>query len=638
MKLLKIVMKNFKLILRSKSSAFVVLIGPLIIVALIALAFSNSNEFKINIGVISDDSELSQQIIAQLENDHNVINFENSDSCNNQIKSRIINLCIEFPENFLVTNENQQKIKFFVDQSRINVVETVIASVSSSINIKSDELSKSFTEDLLQTIDTSSEKTAQNENIIKDLKEEIASLETQALSVEASSKNINLNSATSEISEIEESIKILTKVDELLVDLDDLLDTLETDEVYTTKTNSVRNLYDELNGTANTTLIELNTLLTSVKQKFSAAESNINTISKSALEIKNNLGPIQTNLEQISQGINEIQDRISNIQIKSSDNIVAPFTIEINPILATSNKSTFMFPYFIALIILFVGIMLSSTLVVLEKRSSAYFRTFTTPTSEFYHVLARYLTNIIVLLFQLSLVLVAANFYLKINILENLPITILILFLGTSLFIFLGMILGYLFKTQEGTTIASVSVGSICLFLSNLILPVESYPELIKQIFILNPYMLFSELLKKSMLFNVGLFEMKKEMIIITSYVILFIIGVVIFQKVSFTRLLNNFSKRKVLERPHITSENYFRLENGKLLKNKKDLFNVISKMKEEELKEYVTSKNNEFALWIKHAFKEKKLAKKIKKAKTKDNMLIVLSVDAEREAKSVKK
>jgi len=275
--------------------------------------------------------------------------------------------------------------------------------------------------------------------------------------------------------------------------------------------------------------------------------------------------------------------------------------------------------------------MLSSSLVVMEKKSRAFFRNFTTPTSEWCHLLAGYITNFFILIIQIALILTAASFYLDFSLLSNYQVTPLIIFLSISLFILLGTVIGYMFRTQEGTTIASISLGSVSLFLSNLILPVESFPEIVRKILLFNPFVLCSELFKKAMLFNATLVDIQNELFILLGYVFLFIILVIIFQKVSFNRLFTDFATKKTLRKPHVNRENYLMLQNGTLLQKPWDLYNALKKMSDKDFEVYVNKNNNEFSSWIKDAFKERKLAKKIKKAKTQDKIRDILKKHIEK-------
>jgi len=71
-------------------------------------------------------------------------------------------------------------------------------------------------------------------------------------------------------------------------------------------------------------------------------------------------------------------------------------------------------------------------------------------------------------------------------------------------FIFLGMLIGNIFKSEETNMIASISIGFILLFFSSAILPIETLPEFIKNIANYNPFYISETLLSKVMLFHIG--------------------------------------------------------------------------------------------------------------------------------------
>ena len=69
-KLIEIIKKNFRLLIRSKSSALIVLLGPLLLILLISMAFNTSSLYDIKIGTYSGEySELSNSIIEKLNQD-----------------------------------------------------------------------------------------------------------------------------------------------------------------------------------------------------------------------------------------------------------------------------------------------------------------------------------------------------------------------------------------------------------------------------------------------------------------------------------------------------------------------------------------------------------------------------------------
>jgi len=549
MKLLKLIKKNLRILIRSKSSAFMVIIGPLLIIALIALAFSNTQDsYEITLGVISgEESELATQFINQLENEDYVIQYYNSlDECQNYLKLKTTNLCIVFPGDFFIENNKTNEIEFYVDQSRMNIVESIISSASSTLDLKSEEISILLTNQLLETLTYTSKEIVKEKNVIDELKTKISSIDTSNKQIATRSESTKLNEAVSSLANADTNLNQITSsrnvlsndTTNLLEDLDNLLDKLEEDGSFLSDTNKVRAHYNELkdsltNETVNIdgAIGELRDVINSLEEKISSANDNMVAIKSSVEVVKTDLAFIQSKLGGIEASLSNTESKIDEIAVTSADSIVTPFSIKINPILSSSNKSVYIFPYFIILMILFVGTMLSSTLIVMEKKSRAFFRTFTAPTSELYHLFAGYLTNFFVIIAQLIIIFIAAFFYLKISLAGNYYVTIIILFLSVSFFIFFGTLIGYLFKTPEGTTIASISIGSLFLFLSNIILPVESFSEFTRKILLINPYMLCSELLKKSVLFDARIMEIKYELLLLLGYVVIVFVLSVIAQK-----------------------------------------------------------------------------------------------------------
>jgi len=90
------------------------------------------------------------------------------------------------------------------------------------------------------------------------------------------------------------------------------------------------------------------------------------------------------------------------------------------------------------------------------------------------------------------------------------------------------MVIGYLFKSEETAILGGVTVGFILIFVSNLIIPIESMPLLISKLAALNPFVIVSELLRKALLFDspalVGSF-----VLLLVYAVVIGIIAVIVF-------------------------------------------------------------------------------------------------------------
>jgi len=632
MKLWNIIRKNFRILLRSRSSAFVVIVGPLLIITLIALALSNTQEYSISVGVVAHgEGELTQDFLNQLKSDgYSLSDYDTIEECVKQIHQGNSNICLQLPEDFVIENDKINTIEFYVDQSRVNLVESVIASVSSTIGVQSDEIALSLTQGLVDIVDTASQQIEKEGAAINEIKLNVGSIDSKSAEIKSKGQESGLGDASESLSAAKDKVKQINSSNKKLgTETEDILNDIScdpNDDGCSEKKNELEELSEkETTNISNATSV-LGDTLNDLDGKLSTANENLAVITENADTVKNSAGNIELKISEIETAMQATKNKIDGLQITSAASIVNPIEISVNPILSSTEKSTLMFPYFLTLIILFVGIMLSSTLVVMEKKSRAFFKTFTTPTSGMYHLVGGYLTNIAILFSQLAAILTASFFYLKVALLDNIGVTLVILTLSVTFFVLLGTLIGYLFRSQEGTTIASISVGTLFLFLSNVVLPVESFPTVIRKIISSTPYMLSAEIIKESVLFNVSFRDLAGELLLLSSYVVVVAVLVLVFHKLSSARFFEGSADRKTLRKPHVMKDNSFRFDDGSIARNKKELLGILKRTSDEDFHNYADRKNNEIALWLRDTFKDKKTARKVKKAKSREETVMILS------------
>ena len=125
---------------------------------------------------------------------------------------------------------------------------------------------------------------------------------------------------------------------------------------------------------------------------------------------------------------------------------------------------------------------------------------------------------------QFILVFIGIKFILNTTL--NVPVLELttILFLIISVFIFMGMFIGYIFKSEETTIFASVLISAITLFFSNVIIPLEKITSTFRELTNLNPLVISDNALKKILLFGFSFNSYVDEIIILLIYLFVFLI------------------------------------------------------------------------------------------------------------------
>ena len=76
-----------------------------------------------------------------------------------------------------------------------------------------------------------------------------------------------------------------------------------------------------------------------------------------------------------------------------------------------------------------------------------------------------------------------------------------------------------LFRSEETSILAAISISSIFLFFSNTILPLETLPVVIKKIASYNPFVIGESMLKKLMVFQSGIAGVQEMLLLVIGVV-----------------------------------------------------------------------------------------------------------------------
>ncbi len=495
-KTLAIIKKNLKILVRSKTSALIILLGPLVVILLVAAAFNTTTLSNIKVASYSESySELTESILDQLSSDQfSVIRMDSEELCIEGIKTGNHHVCAVFDSDLSVSSENNN-IDLYADNSRVNLVWIVLDSISKKITSKTTELSKELTSTLLATLKTT-------EVEMSNQLDKISSLTSSNTQVGSKLDNIgtSISSITLELS---------------LADLDigAIKDQAESLEASANSSSSVSSLLDDLE----LKIVELKTKVDEVNSVRLSVSSDISSL-------KSSVSSSSSDVESLKSSVDTIKASIEAIKIRDPEIITSPIRSTIKPITSKATHLSFLFPTLLVLITMFISLLLASSLIIREKTTAVYFRNFITPTSTGVFVFANYLTNLLIIAVQLVIIIVVALFFFKQNLTNVMPLTALVLFISATLFISLGMLIGYLFRSEETSTLASISVGSIFLFFSNTILPLESLPEFFMKLANINPFVLVENSLKKILLFEVGFLDIYMAVLILVVYIAVFFI------------------------------------------------------------------------------------------------------------------
>ncbi len=502
-RIISIIVKNIKILIRSKSSALIVILGPLIIVTLIGLAFNSSSIYDVKIGVYSDKySELSNSIVDQLNGkQYSIEKADSRDICIDKIKKSEYDMCLVFSGDMAVDNIKINKITFYVDYTRVNLVYAIMDDIASKLSKTTDKLSLELTQTLVNQLDST--------------KDELAQKISSVTALGANNRNmyikiINLNS---KITNVNLSYDDNMKVDNIVIQLN--------------QARAVAVAQNKSTGELDVAIARANDLQT----KINWAIYNIKTTKEDLQKNSEELIGIQTMLDSDKKSIDELKSSVSRVtagieslNVTTAESIATPIQTDVQPIITEQTFLSRLFPTFLILILMFVCITLAVTLVLNEKNTNAYFRNFITPTRDPIFIIGTYLTCLLIVFVQIAIILYVIRYFLSEMVISSLVNCYLPLMLITSLFIFIGMVIGYLFNSQETAILASLFVVSASLFFSNTILPLETVSIYLQWLVAINPFVLGEEILKKILVFGFSLADVKDLLWGLVQYIIIMVV------------------------------------------------------------------------------------------------------------------
>jgi len=494
-KLYTLIKKNFKLIIRSKSSALMIVLGPLLLIILVGAAFNTASIYGIRVGAFSESySALSEAVIYELNQDNYATQkVETEQACIDGIRNGVFHVCAIFPKDLKASDGGQ--ITFYVDNTKTNIVYLITETISAQIGKKSQDLSFQLTKGVTDTLE--------------DIKTEI--IDKEALVNQIKSTNQNQQVVAAAIGTGLEEMKLDHKISEI----------------------PLGSLQPEVTSTGVTAFNAVEKKIELILDDTSTADNKKTSLLKKVKEINQDIESNKLSINQIQVSFNKMKKDISAVKETGVSSIVNPIESEIKPITTEKTHLNFIFPTLLIMIIMFVSMLLTSTIEIREKTSRVYFKNFITPTSETLFILSNYLTNLIVILLQTTILLGAATYFFYENIVVSLPLLIPALFLISTIFLFFGIILGSFFRTEETSTITVMSIGFIMVFFSSTILPIETLPSVIKTIASFNPFYISELLLNKIILFQAPFSTVSGHFINLGSYLIGTIIITGIVKKIT---------------------------------------------------------------------------------------------------------
>lgn len=621
--LFTLILKNFKLLIRSRTSALIILLGPLLIIFLIGTAFNTTGLHSIRVATYAEDyNDISEGLLDDLRaNDFSVDKTGSEEECIGTVENGGAHICIVLPAD-LSTEALDREITFHVDYSKINLVFTILNVITHEVEDISSELSLEYTTILLEKMNETANIIGEKSDIIsqvasdaEEMKDSLAAIEESlsGMAVDAeefgvsdvdtyiSSTQANIDSFEAlSVGAIDEGLALLDDMELFLDDFESIVDQnlaelnsfrddvlyyeglicsidlssiepyIEVDpcteisdiedtlsyaitqaalledefEDIADSFDEVRSYLEETQDYQSAMLAEASTELDTLSSQVSDAGSKLDELSTQKEDLSSSLSDIVDGLEltisevnEIDSSIQELSGSLMELEESQAEKIVNPILTRIKPIVEMKSYLDYTLPALLVLVIMFMSLLLSTTVVMSEKFSKAYFRNYITPLPDVLFLASTYLTNIVIVIAQSMILIVIAELVFGINALVNIFNILAAIILIGSVFILLGMAIGYLFASEETGTLASISLASVFLLFSSFLIPLESLSETVASIAVFNPFVVGESMLRMMLIFQKNILGTTTELGLLVLYIVVCAIGLYFANKLDKSRI-----------------------------------------------------------------------------------------------------
>lgn len=571
-KIFQIIKKNYKVLLRNKFSLFILLLGPIILTFLIGFFYFNSNSFAINLGVHSpDNSDFNLFFKSELEkSDFSIFNYDTQLNCETAIKSGLIHGCIFLPKDFSINDKLNNDLILKLDTSRgdivaitENLITDQITKISNQVQIENTKKLLSIINQSEQLVDYTNLEITKIKNLNENLKNSNSQIkiQTNKFSELFDTKTLGVDELTSKFNSLNSSIasmslaglkalnltdvkltEALTKLDDLNSsnsNIDDVEDLVKSSRIKSNegekKLNSIKNSYY---------LKEVGKIVGGVEDKLGNAAKDSGDISGDVSFNLNSNSKSLDNSTSILTNINskgeEFKTSILTLESKNAKTLMTPISIKTQNIVANSSVHLVsLFPSLIVGLVFIISLIMSSMFILTERKNKAHFRNFMSKNSALNFLLGDFISLCSIVFLQATLIISLYHFWFLKSTDYILFLTLITMVLPViSIFVLVGMLIGYLTKNESSNVILTFLVILGFLTASGKILPIEALSHSVAKIAINNPFLLGEGMIRKFLLFDVSISQMKFELLLITSYSVIFLL-------INF--VLESFSKKRFL-------------------------------------------------------------------------------------------
>jgi methyl-accepting chemotaxis protein/ABC-type polysaccharide/polyol phosphate export permease len=559
------VYKNFKLIFRNWSALLLIILAPLILIVLVGYSFSSDDLHDIKVGaIINGDIDLTE-LESNVAEFGEIIEYKNVKDCILEMTFEENHICLEFRGEFAAKKGEipTGEIIFYYDNTRQKLSLLLMNELKEYFGLTAEKISLISTQEIFSNLQNLLGFVNARINDIDNVKEESKTIKQDLIErkqdlievrddftpryklVKSAQSNINnyirsFNQVSGTLAASLNDLKDAT--DDLKVQLGALPDSanlsLQAQLVnlaiskLETEINDVADLTDATNSEVNkigssldSVVDELDSINELLNDEIERSDKYIGLIDESIVE-----------MERISREAKEKIGDLSSLDPSLAQKIVKPITQTFKALIINIRDIQLTFPLLLATVIVFISLLFSNIITLLEIHNKAYVRNILAPVDDLVYTMGLAITSFFIIFFQIIILLFVAQTQFSVNVLGRLPDLLPPIIVMVFIFIFIGMILAYISKDIQSSILLATFVALGFFLFSNILNALEAMPKLAAYAAVLNPIVLVIGIFRKVLFFNIPLTQIHS-------------FGLLVIYMITAGYFLMRFSKKKNMQR-----------------------------------------------------------------------------------------
>jgi ABC-type polysaccharide/polyol phosphate export permease/predicted nucleic acid-binding Zn-ribbon protein len=524
------VKKQLLTLMRDKGSAFTVFLAPILVVLLVGLAYSTSGQSALVVGVLEEGS-VDQRFLDAIDTvDVDTALVQSRDACDERIRRGVYAGCVVLnPAGTGVLNAT-----IIVDSSREELATTLRARLATSIGQETSEVRgeavrsrQQRLRSLQEQLTAEVERVTSHVELLRSTQDELNTVATQLGSVEGSDEELSSGDVSVALDDVENTVSDLESAGESITASADAFLTAtgntsdpdeygaldnDTDTLQTVLSQDVSGDVEALREAVG----DVEDAVSSLQDDYTATLSTVETQRAAIQSLSSDVDDAISQGERTASTLRSALSVLSDLTGVSTEEIANPVTTSVEQVGNDSflglGSTT---PYLLSLGTFFFSLLLGGALMFTQQVGPASFREKVVPVNPVFRVFATVVSGFLISSVQTVVTLTVALYYLGLWDAVNYAPLLSTVFVGILWSLGIGMVLGQMFRSMQGLLLGALSVGSVVIFFSSFIGPVEQMSSLVQRVAAYNPFVLLSESFREIFFFEATLGDLRVQVAIL---------------------------------------------------------------------------------------------------------------------------